>query len=72
MGYAMSQVPRSRIKSEGAVYMRDAIVAKLAKWDVVNTRDNPLVKPDAPRVVYVKSKLKAPKRLRKGRKSRKS
>jgi 5'-nucleotidase len=74
MGYALSQIPKSRIKNEGSVYMRDAIVAKLAKTESVNTRDNPLVKPDAPRVVYTKAKLKAKssKGHRKGRKSRKS
>jgi 5'-nucleotidase len=70
MGYAMSMVPKSRITPEGGTYMRDAIIAKLARMDSVNTSEQPLVRPEAPRVVYVKAKAARAGR-KKSRKSRK-
>ncbi len=56
MGHAFSRVPKSRIHTEGGVYMRDAMLAWLTKTGPVNAPTNPLVRPDAPRLIFVSQK----------------
>jgi hypothetical protein len=59
--WVMAQIPKSQILREGAVYMRDAAIAHFEKNPGVNSPDNPLVRPQSPRVLFVKSKPKTGK-----------
>ncbi|NDD92495.1 hypothetical protein EBZ37_10460 [bacterium] len=70
MGYAMSQIPKSRIRAEGGLYMRDALIAKLTREGTVNSVDRPLVNPDSPRVSYINAKASKTGR-KKARRNRK-
>ena len=62
--WVMSQFPKSQIIREGAIYMRDAAIAHFASHPDINSPSNPLVRPDAPRVTFVKSKPKGTVRRR--------
>ncbi len=56
LGWIMSQIPKSQIIREGAVYMRDAAIAHLAALPGVNSEAQPLVDPAKPRLIFTKQK----------------
>lgn len=59
--WVMAQIPKNQILREGAVYMRDAAIAHFERSPGVNAPENPLVRPQTPRVIFVKSKPKTGK-----------
>lgn len=69
LGWIMSQIPKSQIIREGAVYMRDAAIAHLAANPGVNSDEKPLVDPANPRLVFTKQKPSSRKGGRGGKSS---
>ncbi|MFN7685442.1 MAG: bifunctional metallophosphatase/5'-nucleotidase [Oligoflexia bacterium] len=62
LGWLMSQIPKNAIHREGAAFMRDVAIGHLTRHPAIGGPDAPLIKPDAPRVVFVKAKPKSSSR----------
>ena len=68
LGWAMKQIPESRITIDAAGPMRDVVARYLEIAGPINSIQNPLVKPDHPRVLTVSEQ--AAKRVKKQKKAR--